>query len=148
MRKLRIQIGNLIRSERTVGRVARNIRQSSGPYVKWIIVLPFLGVIKEKMIHKLVIISNVPINAVGRRVLNILFWSIGKNSTNTSRTVLNDAEEVDVMWASGSLSTDLELMTVPGGRPVLGIFVDLRQKEMMKKPDMSRNGWVEIAVGL
>ena len=132
MRKLRIQIGNLIRSERTVRRVARNIRQSSGPYVKWIIVLPFLGVIKEKMIHEEVIVSNVPINTIGRRVLYVVVvWSIGKNSPNASRTVLNNAEEVNVVGATGALTTNLELMTVPCGCPVLRIFVDLRQEEMM-----------------
>ena len=148
MRQTDVKIRDLIRGKRTVRGMARNVRQGRRANMKRIIVFPFLGIIQKEMIHKKVIVRNIPIDAIGTGIFHILFWGIRKNGSDASRTVLNDTEEVNVMRTASALTTNLKLVAVPSGGPVLRIFIDLRQEKMMKEPNMSRNGRVETAVCL
>jgi len=50
---------------------------------------------------------------------------------------LDSIKEVEFSWAVRTLPSDTERMVIPCSSPHPCIFVDLRQEQMMHKPNMS-----------
>ena len=67
---------------------------------------------------------------------------------NPSWAVLNHTEEEDLMGTASTLTLDRELVIVPTLGPLLRVLIDVVEEEMMEKPNVARNGWVESTIGL
>jgi hypothetical protein len=97
------------------------------------------------MVHKCRIISNVPVNAISRRIVEGLIFGLSPILQPTW-TIVVHAEEIDIPGRSIALTTNAEVMGVPGLGPLLRVSVDVVEEEVVQQPDMCRHLGVEAMV--
>lgn len=115
------------------------------PRRKRVVIGPILRVLRKEVSHEGGVVSNGPVDPICVGIVERLHRRFG-SVLHPARTVLQHAKEIHVARRPGALATNLQLMRVPGGGPILCINIDGGEEEVVKQPDVSGDKGIQAMV--
>lgn len=141
-----LQMRKLLGCQRTIRRLAWDVRELCRADAKGILDGDLVRIVGEKVVHEAFVLCNLPVYAVGSEILDVLF--LRQYMVEAARSILKEAEEIHFPGTLITGTANLHDVVVPRVCKLEGIFINGREEEIVKQPDVRGKTGIETTVGL
>ncbi|RPD72670.1 hypothetical protein L226DRAFT_524448 [Lentinus tigrinus ALCF2SS1-7] len=129
-----VESGDLSGGEGTTGWITRDFVKMfrTGRRSKWLGALRRgRGIVCSMVTHKGLVVQCLPVDTIGGNVIDRF-----RSNVHPSRPMSNHAKHKELAWTSGTFTSNVQRMCVPALGPLLSVFIDGMEKEMVQEPEV------------